>query len=54
MINRRSFLAALAGGFARTPHLALAASGTDQRLVFSILHGAMNGLGAIPPFGDTH
>ncbi len=54
MINRRSLLAALAGGFALSPHLALAAAGTDQRLVFIILRGAMDGLGAIPPFGDTH
>lgn len=54
MINRRSLLAALTGGFALTPHLALAAAGTDQRLVFIILRGAMDGLGAIPPFGDTN
>jgi uncharacterized protein (DUF1501 family) len=54
MINRRSLLArgALIGGFAITPQLALAAAGTDQRLVFIILRGAMDGLAAIPPIGD--
>jgi len=54
-INRRSLLArgALIGGFALTPQLALAAAGTDQRLVFIILRGAMDGLAAIPPIGDA-
>ena len=33
--------------------LALAAAGTDQRLVFIILRGAMDGLAAIPPIGDA-
>ncbi|WP_017667905.1 DUF1501 domain-containing protein [Sandarakinorhabdus sp. AAP62] len=53
MINRRSLLVGLAGGFALSPQLALAAAGTDQRLVFIILRGAMDGLAAIPPIGDS-
>jgi uncharacterized protein (DUF1501 family) len=54
-INRRSLLArgALIGGFALTPQLAMAAAGTNQRLVFIILRGAMDGLAAIPPIGDA-
>jgi uncharacterized protein (DUF1501 family) len=52
MMNRRAILAAFAGGFALAPHLALAAAGTEQRLVFIILRGAMDGLAAIPPVGD--
>lgn len=54
MINRRSVLArgALIGGLALHPQLALAAAGTDQRLVFIILRGAMDGLAAIPPLND--
>lgn len=52
MINRRSVLAALAGGFSLSPQLALAAAGTDRRLVFIVLRGAMDGLAAIPPIGD--
>jgi len=55
MINRRSLIArsALLGGLALSPNLALAAAGTDQRLVFIILRGAMDGLAAIPPLGDA-
>lgn len=54
MIDRRSLLArgALLGGFALSPQLALAAAGTDQRLIFIILRGAMDGLAAFPPIGD--
>jgi uncharacterized protein (DUF1501 family) len=54
-INRRSLLArgALLGGFTLAPHLALAAAGTNSRLVFIILRGAMDGLAAIPPLNDA-
>lgn len=54
MIDRRSLVAGglLFGGLALGPHMALAAAGTRQRLVFIILRGAMDGLAAIPPVGD--
>lgn len=54
MIDRRSLLArgALLGGLALSPSLALANAGTQNRLVFIILRGAMDGLAAIPPRHD--
>ena len=55
MITRRSLIAqgALAGGLAMSPRLALAAAGSNRRLVFIILRGAMDGLAAIPPRDDA-
>jgi uncharacterized protein (DUF1501 family) len=55
MITRRSLInrAALVGGFALHPRLALAAANTEARLVFIILRGAMDGLAAIAPRNDT-
>jgi uncharacterized protein (DUF1501 family) len=54
-LDRRTLLArgALLGGFALTPRLALAAAGTEARLVFIILRGAMDGLAAFPPLHDS-
>lgn len=51
MITRRALIgrAGLAGGWAFAPRLALAAAGTDARLVMIILRGAMDGLAAFPP-----
>ncbi len=56
MISRRSALHALAGGFAAGalagPRLALADLPGDRRLVVVILRGGLDGLAAVPPFGD--
>ncbi len=54
MIDRRALIgrAALAGGLALHPALALAGAASDRRLVFIILRGAMDGLAAISPVGD--
>lgn len=54
-VSRRNLLArgAFIGGLALHPRLALAAAGTDARLVFIILRGAMDGLAAIPPLNDN-
>ncbi len=55
-LTRRSLLgkAALAGAFALTPRLAFAAAAaaTDQRFVFIILRGAMDGMSLVMPVGD--
>lgn len=55
MIDRRSLLArsALIGSLALHPGLALAAAATNRRLVFIILRGAMDGLAAFSPLGDS-
>lgn len=55
MFNRRQFLAtasamALAG--TGLPRFAVAATETDRRFVFVIQRGAMDGLSAVPPYGD--
>lgn len=55
-ITRRGLLgkAALTGIFALTPRLVFAAAATDQRFVFIILRGAMDGLSVVMPVGDPH
>lgn len=57
--GRRRFLrtaagtAAAAGAFTTfAPGLSLAAAPTDRRLVVVILRGGLDGLAAVPPFGD--
>ncbi len=56
MISRRSALQALAGGLAAGalagPRLALAGLPGERRLVVVILRGGLDGLAAVPPFGD--
>jgi len=53
-LTRRSFLGASAlGGLAAfAPRLLLADANTDARLVVVILRGALDGLAAVPPYGD--
>ncbi len=52
MLTRRATLLGLAAiGFGRSS-LALAAADTDRRLIVVILRGAMDGLAAVPPYGD--
>ena len=54
-INRRSFLlagAAAAGGFVLAPYVSLAQTRGAGRFVFIILRGALDGLSAVPPYGD--
>lgn len=52
--SRRTFLrAAIAGAAATlTPHLTLATATTEARLVLVVLRGAMDGLAAVPAYGD--
>lgn len=53
-MQRRTFLQSAALGSAAwmLPGLALADADTDARLVLVILRGALDGLGAVPPYGD--
>src|SRR5579871_290238 len=55
MFSRRQLLAA-ASAIALTgvglPRFAVAATETDRRFVFVIQRGAMDGLAAVPPYGD--
>ncbi len=53
-MTRRGLLgrAALTGVFALSPRIAFAAASTDQRFVFIILRGAMDGMSVIMPVGD--
>jgi uncharacterized protein (DUF1501 family) len=54
-MKRRRFLqgAALAtGGALLTTRLAFAGSGGDSRLIVIIMRGAVDGLAAVPPYGD--
>lgn len=57
MADRRDVLAGLAATGAAatlgTPGLVFAAAPTDRRLVLVVLRGGMDGLSAIPPFGDS-
>ncbi len=55
-LHRRNFLqaAGLAGLSALTPRLSLAYADTDARLVFVILRGALDGLAAVAPYGDSN
>ncbi|MEJ1966272.1 MAG: DUF1501 domain-containing protein [Gammaproteobacteria bacterium] len=55
-IDRRQFLAAsalAAGGALMTSRLAFATTNTTSRFVFIILRGALDGLTAVPPYGDA-
>lgn len=56
MISRRHSLALLGAAGATMaalgPRAALARAATDKRFVFVILRGALDGLAAVPPFGD--
>ncbi len=55
MLNRRQLLAAttaVALGGMGLPRFAVAAKETDRRFVFVIQRGAMDGLAAVPPYGD--
>ena len=53
-LNRRSFLASACAGLATSfaPSISFAQSATDQRFVFVLLRGAMDGLHAVVPYGD--
>jgi uncharacterized protein (DUF1501 family) len=55
-INRRDFLcaAAMSGGLLMTSRIAFAGGGARPRFVFIILRGALDGLTAVPPYGDPH
>lgn len=56
-ISRRTFLRGLTWGAALTafrPRLALADADTESRFVLVILRGALDGLAAVPPYGDGH
>jgi uncharacterized protein (DUF1501 family) len=55
-IKRRDFLcgtALAAGSLLFTNKIAFAGSGTRPRFVFVILRGALDGLTAVPPYGDS-
>lgn len=55
MLNRRSFLLSLSAATlvgAAPMRLAFAATPNDNRFIFVILRGAMDGLAAVPPVGD--
>ena len=54
-LDRRRFLVAGAlatGGLLMTSRLAFASASTSSRFVFIILRGALDGLCAVPPYGD--
>lgn len=52
--RRRLLILSAAGGLTVVPgiRLALASAPTDQRVVVIVLRGAMDGLAAVPPYGD--
>ncbi len=55
-LDRRQFLTAsalAAGGTLMTSRLAFASTNTSSRFVFIILRGALDGLTAVPPYGDA-
>ena len=55
-MDRRQFLTAsalAAGGALMTSQLAFASANTSSRFVFIILRGALDGLTAVPPYGDS-
>ena len=57
MTTRREALQRLGGMAALTglPGLAFSATSTgERRLVFFFLRGGMDGLSAVPPYGDPH
>lgn len=54
-INRRQFLAgaiAAAGALVLWPDLTFAATGSDTRFLLVLLRGGLDGLEAVPPYGD--
>ena len=53
-LSRRALLAQLAAATSLVglPRLSLAGAATDRRLVVVILRGALDGLAAVPPYGD--
>jgi uncharacterized protein (DUF1501 family) len=54
-INRRQFLGgtlAAAGALVLWPKLTFAATGSDSRFLFVLLRGGLDGLEAVPPYGD--
>ncbi|MER3546541.1 MAG: hypothetical protein C4338_02640 [Rhodanobacteraceae bacterium] len=54
-INRRQFLGgtlAAAGALTLWPKLTFAATGSDSRFLFVLLRGGLDGLEAVPPYGD--
>ncbi|MEO6968708.1 MAG: DUF1501 domain-containing protein [Rhodanobacteraceae bacterium] len=54
-INRRQFLAGTllaAGALVLWPKLTFAATGSDTRFLLVLLRGGLDGLEAVPPFGD--
>jgi uncharacterized protein (DUF1501 family) len=56
ILDRREFLAAstlAAGGALLTSRIAFAGANTTARFVFIILRGALDGLTAVPPYGDS-
>ncbi|HEY5756586.1 MAG TPA: DUF1501 domain-containing protein [Steroidobacter sp.] len=55
MVNRRTFvLSSMLGGVATLlPRLPFAAAKTDARFVLVILRGALDGLAAVPAYGDA-
>src|SRR5687767_1423362 len=55
-LTRRSFLrcATCSAAAATLPRLALAHADTDARLVLVVLRGALDGLAAVPAYGDSH
>jgi uncharacterized protein (DUF1501 family) len=56
IMNRRSFVisSVLGGAATLLPGLPIAAARVDARFVLVILRGALDGLGAVPAFGDSH
>src|SRR5580700_6810177 len=55
LMQRRGFLRAGAlavGGALLTTRLSFAGSGGDSRLIVIIMRGAVDGLAAVPPYGD--
>lgn len=55
-VTRRDFLngLAIASAGVAMPRLLFANSSTDARFVFIILRGALDGLAAVPPYGDSN
>jgi uncharacterized protein (DUF1501 family) len=55
LMQRRRFLqgaAVVAGGALLTTRLSFAGTGGDSRLIVVIMRGAVDGLAAVPPYGD--
>ena len=56
MVSRRNALGLIGAGFAvgavNLPRIAFAAADTNKRLVVILLRGAMDGLSAVPAYGD--